>query len=92
MGSSSRFMAGNPLSAGMMPGVDVRRRDVICVVGSFLRALVRDLLGDLTGDELLPEASIIMQTPCSRRFPCVVIRRLGFIGFPSDQIPQSLVE
>jgi len=59
---------------------------------SFFREIVRDLLGDLTGDESLPEASIIMQGPCPRRFPCVAIRRLGFIGFSSDQKPQSLVE
>jgi hypothetical protein len=62
------------------------------VVGSFLRKLVRDLLGDLTGDEELPEALIIMQGPCPRRFPGVAVRRVGFIGFPSDQKPQSLVE
>jgi len=58
----------------------------------FLRELVRDLPGDLTGDESLPEALIIMQGPRPRRFPGVAIRRLGFIGFPSDQKPQSLVE
>jgi hypothetical protein len=40
----------------------------------------------------LPEASIITQGPCLRRCPGVAIRRLGFIGFPSDQKPQSLVE
>jgi hypothetical protein len=62
------------------------------VVGSFLRKLVRDLLGDLTGDESLPEAAINMQCPRPRKFPCVTIRHLGFVGFPSDQKPQSLVE
>jgi len=76
----------------MTPGVEFRRRDVMCVVGSFLRELVCDLLGDLTGDESLPEASIIMQGSCPRRFPGVAVRRVGFIGFLSDQKPQSLVE
>ena len=46
---------------------------------------VRDLIGDRTEDEWVPEALIIIPDLCHRRFPCVAIRRLRFIEFPPDQ-------
>ena len=63
-----------------------------CALSAVSSASLSAILGDLTGDESLPAASIIMQGPCRRRFPGVAVRRVGFIGFPSDQNPQSLVE
>jgi len=35
----------------------------------------------------MPEASIITQGQCPRRFPGVSIRRIGFIGFSPAAVP-----